>query len=183
MAKRRRLDPSLLVVACFSRHLQALDWAQTRLQEAYGPIERVSTDFDFHHTDYYAASMGAGLKKRLIVFEQLHSGAVLPGAKNFTIGLESDSARSGLYPDERPLNLDPGLLQLGKFLLATTKDQSHRIYLQDGIYAEATLRFEDKKFKCWPWTYADYREPALREFLEGAREALYQRVLQLRADK
>ena len=182
MTKRRRPDPSLLVVACFSRHPQALDWAQARLQEAYGPIERVSPDFDFHHTDYYAASMGAGLKKRLIVFEPLRSGDILAAAKNFTIGLECEAARGGLYPEERPLNLDPGLLQLGKFLLATTKDQSHRIYLQDGIYAEVTLRFEDKKFECWPWTYADYREPALREFLEGAREALYQRVLQLRLD-
>ena len=182
MAKRRRPDPSLLVVACFSRHLQALDWAQARLRDAYGAIERVSPDFDFHHTDYYAASMGTGLKKRLIVFDQLRSSDLLPDAKNFTIGLECDRARSGLYPDERPLNLDPGLLQLGKFLLATTKDQGHRIYLRDGIYAEVTLRFEGKNFEIWPWTYADFREPAQREFLGGARQALYQRVLQLRAD-
>lgn len=181
MAKHRRLDPSLLVVASFSRHVQALDWAQQRLQEAYGPLERVSPDFEFHHTDYYTKSMGAGLKKRLLVFEPLRSADILPQAKNFTNGLEQELARSGRYQDERPLNLDPGLLQLGKFELATTKDQSHRIYLNDGIYAEVTLRFEDKKFECWPWTYADYREPALRQFLEGARESLYQRVLQLRA--
>ena len=94
MTKRRRPDPSLLVVACFSRHPQALDWAQARLQEAYGPIERVSPDFDFHHTDYYAASMGAGLKKRLIVFEPLRSGDILAAAKNFTIGLECESRAS-----------------------------------------------------------------------------------------
>lgn len=180
MRKRRQLNPSLLVVACFSRHPRALDWAQGRIQDAYGPIERVSPDFSFHHTDYYTATMGAGLKKRLIVFEDLRSAEILPNAKNFAIGLEAEAARSGNYPDERPLNLDPGLLQLGKFVLATTKDQAHRIFLKDGIYGEVTLRFEQKKFECWPWTYADYREPALREFLEGAREALFQRVLQLR---
>lgn len=183
MLRRRQPDPSLLVVACFSRHPQALDWAQGRLQETYGAIGRVSPDFSFHHTDYYTATMGAGLRKRLIVFEQLRSADILPGAKNYTIGLESEAARSGRYAEARPLNADPGLLQLGKFLLATTKDQAHRIYLQDGIYAEVTLRFEGKKFEYWPWTYADYREPALREFLEGAREALFQRVLQLRAKK
>lgn len=179
MAKRRRPDPSLLVVACFSRHPQALDWAQARLVEHYGTLLRVSPDFDFHHTTYYTASMGAGLKKRLLVFDQLRPSDILPDVKNFTIGLEAEFARNGHFPEARPLNLDPGLLQLGKFLLATTKDQGHRIYLRDGIYAEVTLRFEGGHFECWPWTYADYREPALREFLEEARGALYGKVAAL----
>jgi hypothetical protein len=116
--------------------------------------------------------MGTGLKKRLLVFAQLRPSDILPWAKNFTIGLENELMVGGRFPEERPLNLDPGLLQLGKFLLATTKDQSHRIYLGDGIYAEVTLRFEGKHFECWEWTYADYREPPLREFLDGAREDL-----------
>jgi hypothetical protein len=179
MSKRRRPDPSLLVVACFSRHPSALEWAQTRLVKTYGPLQLVSPDFDFHHTDYYATSMGIGLKKRLLVFEQLRPSDILPDVKNLTIGLEAEFARRGEFPDERPLNLDPGLLQLGKFLLATTKDQSHRMYLRDGIYAEVTLRFEGKKFECWPWTYADYREPTLREFLKGARAALREKIAQL----
>jgi hypothetical protein len=68
------------------------------------------------------------------------------------------------------LNLDPGVLSLGKFLLATTKDQAHRIYLCDGIFAEVTLRFEAGEFVPWPWTYADYREPDVREWLKQARE-------------
>jgi Domain of unknown function (DUF4416) len=170
--QRRHPDPARLVVAAFSRHCEALDWAQDRLQHSFGPIERVSPDFDFHHTDYYASSMGTGLKKRLLVFDQLRSSDILPHAKNFTIGLESVLILNGRFPEERPLNLDPGLIQLGKFLLATTKDQSHRIYLGDGIYAEVTLRFEGKHFEPWPWTYADYREPAVHEFLDGARESL-----------
>ena len=177
--QRRQPDPARLVVAVFSRHPEALAWAQQRMQEAFGPIERVSPDFDFHHTEYYAASMGAGLKKRLLVFEQLRPSDILPQAKNLAIGFENELKLCSAFPDERPLNVDPGLLQLGKFLLATTKDQSHRIYLGDGIYAEATLRFEDKHFECWPWTYADYREPAVREFLDGAREGLRVRLAQL----
>ena len=180
MAKRRTPDPSLLVVAAFSRYPDALDWAQERLQAAFGPIERVSPDFDFHHTVYYEKSMGAGLKKRFIVFANLRPSDILPQAKNFAIGLEKDLASCGRYPEERPLNLDPGLVQLGKFLLASTKDQGHRVYLRDGIYAEVTLRFEGKGFECWPWTYADYREPAVREFLSEARDGLRCKIAQLR---
>src|SRR5581483_1463708 len=82
----------------------------------------------------------------------------------------------GRYPEARPLNLDPGLLSLGKFLLATTKDQAHRIYLRDGIFAEVTLRFEARSFEPWPWTYADYCLPSVREFLNRARDC-YRRQL------
>src|SRR6266702_5324086 len=149
--QRRQPDPARLVVAVFSRHPEALAWAQQRLREAFGPFERVSPDFDFHHTEYYAASMGIGLKKRLLVFEQLRPSDILPWAKNVTIGMEQELMLEDRFPDERPLNLDPGLLQLGKFLLATTKDQSHRMYLGEGIYGEVTLRFEDKHFECRPW--------------------------------
>lgn len=176
MAKRRDPEPSLLVVAAFSRHGTALDWAQSRLQETYGALDCVSPDFDFHHTRYYEQAMGAGLRKRLLVFSQLQPPDVLPAAKNHCIGVEKELALSATYAEERPLNLDPGLLQLGKFLLATTKDQSHRIYLADRIYAEVTLRFVGQRFEVWPWTYADYQEPAVLDFLTQARNRLHARL-------
>jgi hypothetical protein len=177
MGKCRQPEPSQLVVASFSRHPRALDWAQGRLREAYGPVGRVSPDFNFHHTQYYAKTMGAGLKKRFVVFEQLQSPDLLPAAKNHCIGVEKELALSGNFPEERPLNLDPGLLQLGKFLLATTKDQAHRIYLADGIYAEVTLRFVGGCFEPWPWTYANYREPAVLDFFTKVRNDFYERLL------
>ena len=60
--------------------------------------------------------------------------------------------------------------------LATTKDQAHRIYLRDGIFAEVTLRFQDKAFEPWPWTYADYRQPGVLAFLQEAREFYHDRL-------
>src|SRR5947207_1811580 len=108
--QRHQPEPARLVVASFSRHPDAFVWGQQRLREAFGPIERVSPEFDFHHTDYYARSMGSGLKKRLLVFEQLRPSDILPWAKNFTIGVEQELMREGRFPEARPLNLDPGLL-------------------------------------------------------------------------
>ncbi len=61
-------------------------------------------------------------------------------------------------------------------MLATTKDQAHRVYLGGGIYAEATLRFEAGAFVPWPWTYADYRQPAVLEFLRDARASFHDRL-------
>jgi len=170
MATARPTAPSLLVIACFSRHAEALDWAGARLAQTFGPIAMASADFDFHHTQYYEPTMGPGLRKRFLVFQELVAADCLADVKRFTISLEQQLIGADRFAEKRPLNLDPGLLHLGKFLLATTKDQQHRIYLRDGIYAEVTLRFQDGAFEPWPWTYADYREPAVREFLKAARD-------------
>jgi hypothetical protein len=160
----------MLVVAAFSRHDDALAWARRSLQEAYGPIALASPEYSFHHTNYYAATMGANLRKQFLAFQKLVVSDSLADIKRHTIRLEEELAARRGHPQSRPLNLDPGLLQLGKLLLATTKDQSHRIYLRDGIYAEVTLRFHAGAYEPWPWTYADYREPALHEFLKTVRD-------------
>jgi uncharacterized protein DUF4416 len=163
-------DPSLLVVAAFSRHAEALAWAQARLQEEYGRLAIAGGEFDFHHTSYYEPAMGRGLRKQLMAFEKLVGTDRLADIKLSAIRLEDELAASGRFPEPRPLNLDPGLLQLGKFMLATTKDKGHRIYLGKGIYAEVTLFFQAGMFEPWPWTYADYREPAVRQDLAKMRE-------------
>ena len=173
---------SLLVVAAFSRHAEALDWAREHLTR-FGPIALTSPDFAFHHTKYYDATMGSGLVKRFLVFDTIVPADCLPPVKRFTISLEEELAASGRFPQERPINLDPGLVQLGKFLLASTKDQGHRVYLQNDIFAEVTLRFQAGAFEVWPWTYADYREEAVRAFLNDARALLYKKVLAIRGDQ
>src|SRR5205085_3042003 len=129
----------------------------------------VSPPYSFHQTAYYTPTMGPDLCKQLLAFERLVSPDDLPPIKLRTNALERELADSAAFPEPRPLNLDPGLLSLGKFMLATTKDQAHRVYLRDGIYAEVTLRYQDGAFRPWPWTYADYREPTVLAFLKEAR--------------
>jgi hypothetical protein len=169
MAEPRAQSPLLLVVAAFSRHQSALMWGRTRLEEKYGPVGLASPVLAFNQTRYYEPSMGTDLQKQFLAFASPVDPAELSGIKLHTNDLERQLAATGSYEEERPLNLDPGLLSLGKFMLATTKDQAHRIYLRAGIFAEVTLRFEHGAFEPWPWTYADYREPALHNFLLEAR--------------
>jgi hypothetical protein len=170
---------NLLVVAAFSRHKEPLRWAEEKLSTLYGPIALTSADFSFDQTRYYESSMGSGLSKRFLVFQDLVPAEQLADIKRQTNELEEELKRTGDWPEPRPLNLDPGVLSLGKFMLATTKDQSHRIYLRAGIYAEVTLRFQDHAFQPWPWTYADYRQPEVLAFLGEAREYYRQQLLPL----
>jgi hypothetical protein len=183
MAQPSLPDPALLVVAVFSRHSQALAWGRQRLQELFGPVALASQPYAFVQTAYYEAAMGPALQKQLLAFADLIAPDHLAQAKLRTNELEAELARANRYPEARPLNLDPGVLTLGKFMLATSKDQAHRIYLRDGIYAEVTLRFEAGGFEPWPWTYADYRLPAVRAFLKDARDFYRQRLNERKRNK
>jgi len=170
---------ALLVIAAFGRHTKSLAWGRRRVEELFGPIGLESALYPFDHTAYYAATMGSGLQKQLWVFERLIPLDSLAVHKVATIQLEMELAASGAFSETRPLNLDPGLLNLGKFMLATTKDKDHRIFLREGIFAEVTLRYCDKEFVPWSWTYADYREDHVRDFLNRAREYYKERLKEL----
>ena len=176
MGQHRRPQPVLLIVAVFSRHGSARVWAEEELQRLYGPVRLAGLPFDFNQTRYYEPTMGAGLRKQFLAFDLMPADG-LAMVKQQTDELEARLAALQQYPEPRPLNLDPGVLSLGKFLLATTKDQSHRVYLRDGIFAEVTLRYQAKSFEPWPWTYADYRQPAVLSFFNQAR-ACYRELLE-----
>jgi hypothetical protein len=170
MAAPRPQLPALLVIAAFSRHSGALVWARARLERDFGAVGLTSLPFPFDQTTYYEKTMGSGLRKQFFAMQELIAPDRLADVKQHTNRLERELAGTGAYPEPRPLNLDPGLVNLGKFLLATTKDQAHRVYLRDGIFAEVTLRYQAGAWEPWPWTYADYREPGVRGFLQEARD-------------
>jgi hypothetical protein len=172
-------DPVLLVVAAFSGRAEALAWARERLSGAFGQVAMESAPFAFDQTAYYQPTMGPGLRKQFFVFRDLIAADRLAVVKLQTNRLEQELARGGTFAEQRPLNLDPGVLALGKFVLATSKDQAHRVYLRDGIYAEASLRYQGGAFEPWPWTYADYRQPEVLAFLKEAREFYRERLREI----
>jgi hypothetical protein len=173
--------PVLLVTAIFSRYAEVLAEAQTRLEQQFGPVQLAGLPFVFNQTTYYEASMGPDLRKQLLAFRDLIAPERLPDIKLRTNAVEEEIAAARRYSEARPLNVDPGLLELGKFLLATTKDQAHRVFLRDGIFAEVTLRYHAGAFEPWPWTYADYRLPCVHEFLQAARDYYRLRLREVRA--
>ena len=64
-------EPVLLVLAAFSRHPAALDWARAKAEEEFGPVALASPRFSFVETDYYEPTMGAGIQKCFWAFERL----------------------------------------------------------------------------------------------------------------
>jgi hypothetical protein len=56
-----------------------------------------------------------------------------------------------------------------RFVLATGKNYSHRIYIGKGIYADLTLIYTKGAFQKLPWTYPDYTDKNMLAYLEHVR--------------
>jgi hypothetical protein len=165
--------PVLLLMAVFSTDSSAFDWVRKRAEAQWGTLALESESFPFEtFTDYYAQTMGETLPKRLWAFENLISPDLLPKIKYLTNDWEAEFKAFTDYSVERPLNIDPGYIDLGKLILASTKDHAHRIYLSEGIFAETTLMYTQKQWKPLPWTYPDYQSAGYQKFLTRCREYL-----------
>jgi hypothetical protein len=160
--------PEALVVGVLSSG--SADWppALGALELEFGPMRLESPPEPFGWTDYYEAEMGLALLRRFLAFDRLVDPAALAGIKLACNRIEARTARAS--GGGRSLNLDPGILSLSRFCLATTKNRAHRIPLSSGIYAELTLIYKGKAFQPLPWTYPDYASEAFRSLLKGWRE-------------
>ena len=153
--------------------LDLMSLAVRRLRKHFGPVDLESQVWPFDETDYYRAEMGDQIKRRFVFFEQLISVERLSDVKRLTNDLETRICDETLRAhNRRPVNIDPGYMTLSKLVLATTKDYSHRIYIDRGIYAEVTLHYENGAWRPYPWTYRDYASDSYHACFHSARERL-----------
>jgi hypothetical protein len=125
----------------------------------------------FDYTRYYEKEMGWPLFRRMFSFNNLVDQKELAEVKLKTNEIETHFIRDGL----RKINIDPGIMLPSRFILATGKDFSHRIYLDKGIYADLTLIYTSSKineegYRTLPWTYPDYAENELIDYLLAVRK-------------
>jgi hypothetical protein len=172
VAEARRSEPARLVVGGLSGFPEAWERARAALEDRFGGVELELGPISFHQTDYYADEMGEKLERWFLAFARPIAQHDIAGIKRETNRLESEIAAGGDWPVPRPVNLDPGYVTLGKLVLATTKDQAHRLAVGEDIYAEVTLRYTGGEFEPNPWTYADYRQQEYLEFFARVRESL-----------
>jgi len=155
-----------LIIGFIFKDQQVLDKAKLTLLRRFGRIDFESPLIPFTLTDYYQEEFGKGLLRVFISFSKLIKPQQITEIKILTNRLEEKLSSGG----KRKVNIDPGYLDLAKLVLASTKDYSHRIYLDQGIYAEITLFYQDKGFQEWQWTYPDFRTPEYRNIFNQIRE-------------
>ncbi|MEN6621813.1 MAG: DUF4416 family protein [Smithella sp.] len=174
MSKPTPAEPVKLIFSVFAASGSQLDKVIDRLSMLYGLPDFVSDLVLFDYTDYYSREMGKNLVRRFLSIEKLIKPEKLPDIKLATNEIENDFAQN----DNRLVNIDPGYIAKGHLILATGKRYAHRPYLRDGIYADLTLIYQNKKFCPLPWTYPDYADEKQLSMLAKIR-ATY--LLQLKA--
>lgn len=157
--------PAKLIIGFFTADKTADHAVASALICQFGPVDAVSRWFPFDYTDYYRPEMGGPLSRRMLAFARLIDPASLAAVKLATNAIEARRASDG----RRSVNIDPGYLVHERFVLATGKNFTHRIYLQQGIYADLTLMYQKGGFRALPWTYPDYAAADMTSFLQRVR--------------
>ncbi|MBI4974421.1 MAG: DUF4416 family protein [Candidatus Omnitrophica bacterium] len=161
-----------LIVGFISAEIELLKVAQAALEKAFGRTDYETGLIDFGWTDYYEEEMGLKLKRKFLGFKKLVDLDNIYRIKLKTNMLEKRYYKSG----KRRINIDPGYIDLSKLVLFSTKDYSHRIYLNKGIFADPALFYRDRTFNPWPWTYPDYKSEAYINIFNSIR-AIYKQDL------
>jgi len=163
-------QPVKIMVALLSSDVELFRLAAVQLQKDHGSIDLESKVFPWNTTNYYRDEMGEHLLRQFLSFAELRSPEDLVRIKLETNALELSLSGATSSESPRRVNLDPGYLDATKLVLASTKNQAHRLYLSRGIYAEVTLLYHHKTFHPFIYTYEDYRWPETHAFLRQVRK-------------
>lgn len=164
---------AVLIIASMYNNIQNYELSLKELEKEFGIINTISSEYIFSHSNYYNKEMGDDIKKRFLVFENMIERDYITQVKKITDSIEKKYANN----DNRSVNLDPAILTLENFILATNKNFTHRIYLKDGVFADLTLIYKKKEgYSKLPWTYADYSSEYTIDFLNKIREKFYNKL-------
>jgi hypothetical protein len=168
--------PVKLIIGILAADQNCLDAAHKAISPRFGQIDLASDVWPFTQTGYYNNETGPNILRQFVSLEKLIDPGNLAKIKLTTNILEQKIARSLSLSLPRPVNLDPGIIEPSKLVLATTKNYSHRIYIGNKMFAEVTLIYEKGAWRHFDYTYPDYREPRYHDFFTKVRTLLLEQL-------
>jgi len=176
MWKLKGPKPVKLIIGILAADRQCLHAAIEALTDKFGHPDFVSDVWLFDKTDYYKEQTGPYILRQFFSIEKLIDPGKLAKIKYTTNKLEQKLAKTLGLPLPRPVNLDPGIIEASKLILATTKNYSHRIYIGKKMYAEVTLIFDKGHWRPLDHTYPDYRQKCYFDFFLKVRTRLLEQL-------
>ena len=161
-------DKEKLIIGVIYHDKEVFERAMEILTERFGETEDVCEEFSFSQefSSYYDGELGGEGMRRIYSFKRLVDPSEQADIKIFTNELELKLSPEGM----RLINLDPGFINHGRLMLATTKNTGFRIPLKDGIYTELTLFYARGGWNKFPWSYRDYQSERVQDFLTVVRK-------------
>ena len=168
MGALTQIEPEKLIVGVIYHDKEIYERALEILTDKFGPVDAVSEEFSFskEFSTYYDEEIGGEGRRLILSFRDTVDASLQAEIKTFTNSVEAEFSVNG----NRKINLDPGFINHGRLMLATTKPAGFRIPLSDGIYTELTLFFARGGWHEFPWTYRDYRSERVQSFITEVRK-------------
>ncbi|MBW7990919.1 MAG: DUF4416 family protein [Planctomycetes bacterium] len=168
--------PVKLIIGILASNYQCLHTAADSLSNKFGKVDLSSEVWPFTQTDYYKEQTGPRILRQFVSIKRLIEPGLLAKIKRRTNKLEQKLAKKLALPLTRPVNLDPGIIEPSKLVLATTKNFSHRIYIGKKMYAEVTLIFDKGCWRTQAYTYPDYEQQCYFDFFDKVRIRLLEQL-------
>ena len=176
MWELKKPKPVKLIVGILAADRDYLQTAIEALPIVFGKVDLISDVWPFTLTDYYKKETGENILRQFVSIEPLIDPGELAKIKHKTNKLEQKLAAKSDLGLPRPVNLDPGIIEPSKLILATTKNYAHRIYIGKKMYAEVTLVFDKGAWHPLPYTYPDYRQRCYHDFFDKVRKRLLEQL-------
>lgn len=143
-----------------------------KVEKLYGKLFRYQPEFN-PLAAYYSKEMGEEslLKRVFFVTSDAFPREFLLTNKLLSLVWENDWSVEG----NRMVNVDLGFVSAENFILATTKNYSHRVFLGQNIFADLTYQCADGKYQTLPWTYPDFKDQPKIDFFNWCRSYLLMR--------
>ncbi len=173
-------DPVKLIIGILAADDSCLQLARDAVIKEFGGADLISEAFAFTQTSYYKDEAGENILRQFVSFEKLIDPGELAKIKIRSNKLEEKLAKTANLPLPRPINIDPGIIEPSKLILASTKNFSHRIYIGDNMYAELTLSYCKGVWNSFSYTFPDFKEDRYHKFLSSVRERLVEQLRDIR---
>ncbi len=173
-------SPVKLIVGILAADERCRQAAVETVAAEFGAMDLLSEVWPFTQTDYYRDETGEHILRQFVSFETCIDPGKLAAIKHRTNAMEVELAARLNYGLSRPVNLDPGIIEPSKLVLASTKNFAHRIYIGQNMYAEVTLMFHQGHWQSFPFTFPDFRPERYHPFLSKVRERLVEQRRQSR---
>jgi hypothetical protein len=168
MGAVHNFEKEKMIIGVIYHEKETLDTVMEILVGEFGEIEDRSEEFSFSNefSTYYDDEIGGEGLRRIYSFKELVDPERQADIKTRTNEIEAEFSIDG----NRKINLDPGFINHGRLMLATTKETGFRVPLKDGIYTELTLFWARGGWQKFPWTYRDYQSERVQKFITEVRK-------------
>ncbi len=162
-------EPEKLIIGIIYNDRAVLDSALAELVSEFGEYDNATEEFSFskEFSTYYDEEIGGEGLRRIYSFKRLVDPSRQADIKELTNALEAKFSIDG----NRKINIDPGFINHGRLMLATTKPAGFRIPLKNGIHTELTLFYARGEWHKFPWSYRDYCSERVQKFLTEVRKS------------